>query len=215
MANQTLVRSKRAADAPRSASPQGQRTALRRNPRFLLVIVIALVVAVVGAGELAAMVRARSEPINGDTATVGGLTIHLERVEWVSFDSDDPTLSDPKASNGYSMPSQMMPDMPTDGNARLNLEVVLDNSTGDGRTLDTDKEFWVGGGKDDKLYKLQGDTFGGLGRVNPGDGVNGKLFFDMPPTGKDDPPLYLEWRRGGDTVRVFITPGGKPSQHSH
>lgn len=216
MAHQTLLHPTRPApSAKRGSEPQRPTSSRRARPKFLLVLLAALLVAVVGAGELAAMLRARSAPIATDTATLGGLTIHLNRVEWVSFDSDDPTLMDPSATGGYQMPAQMMPDMPAEGDARLNLEITLEDRTGQARKLDTAGEFSLGGGKGDQSWKLQGDTFGDLGRLNPGNAVDGKLFFDLKAPAKDDPPLYLKWQRGGDTVRILLTPGGKPSEHHH
>jgi hypothetical protein len=209
MAHQTLLR------PTDPVHEGGVRRSRRANPRFLVALVAALLVAVVGAGELAAMLRARSAPIDTNTATLGGLTLHLNKVEWVSFESDDPTLMDPSAAGGYQMPAQMMPDMPAEGDARLNLEVTLEDRTGQARALDVSKEFSLGGGKGDQQWKLQGDTFGELGRLNPGTAADGKLFFDLKAPAKGDPPLYLTWRRGGDTLRILLTPGGTPSEHHH
>lgn len=187
----------------------------RLRPRMVLVLVAAVVVAALGAGELATMMRARSAPLATDTITVDGLTIHINTVDWVPFDSDDPALQDPSAANGYKMPAQMMPDMPGEGQARLNLEVTLSDTGEEARALDTDGEFFLGGGQGDQVRPLQGDTFGELRRVNPDNAVNGKLFFDLEPPRRDDPPLYLEWRRGGDTARLLLVPGGTASTHHH
>ena len=182
---------------------------------MVLVLVAALVVAALGAGELAAMMRARSAPLATDTITLDGLTIHINSVGWVSFDSDDPALQDPGAAGGYQMPAQMMPDMPGEGQARLNLEVTLTDPGDVARALDTRNEFFLGGGQGNQSWNLQGDTFGELRRLNPANAVDGKLFFDLQPPQRSDPPLYLEWRRGGDTVRLLLVPGGSASTHHH
>ncbi|HEY9474298.1 MAG TPA: hypothetical protein VIS06_10660 [Mycobacteriales bacterium] len=187
----------------------------RLRPRMALVLVAAIVVAALGAAELATMVRARSAPLATDTITLGGLTIQIESVDWVAFDSNDPALQDPSAAGGFKMPAQMMPDMPPDGQARLNVEVTLTDAGEAARALDTKNEFFLGGGQDNQSWKLQGDTFGELRRLNPANAVNGKLFFDLQPPRPSSPPLYLEWRRGGDTVRLLLVPGGNASTHHH
>lgn len=188
----------------------------RLRPRMVLILVAALVVTVLGAGELAAMLRARSAPLATDTISLGGLTIQIDSVTWVPFDTGDPTILDPSTAGGYQMPAQMMPGMPADGQGRLNIQVTLSDPGGSARTLNTAGEFRLGGGgKGDAGWKLQGDTFGGLKRVNPGNAVDGKLFFDLQPPTKQDPPLYLRWRRGGDTARLLLVPGGTAATHHH
>lgn len=181
-----------------------------------LVLVAAVVVAVLGAGELAAMLRARSAPLATDTVTVSGMTISIVSVDWVSFDPmQDAPPSDPSAASGYQMPAQMMPDMPGEGEARLNLEVTLSDRGGAAQALNTTGEFSLGGGGSDQNRKLQGDTFGELKRINPGNAVDGKLFFDLKPPAKGNPPLYLTWHRGGDTARLLLVPGGTAVTHHH
>lgn len=210
MATQTLT--------PRTPTPQRpgrSRLVGRIRPRMVLVLVAAIVVAVLGAGELAAMLRARSAPLATDTITLSGLTIRIDQVSWVAFDANDPATTDPTAKDGYKMPAQMMPGMPADGEGRLNIGVTLSDQGGSARALNTNGEFFLGGGAGDKTQKLSGDTFGDLRRINPDNAVDGKLFFDLKPPGPKDPPLYLEWRRGGDLARLLLVPGGTASTHHH
>jgi len=56
-----------------------------------------------------------------------------------------------------------------------------------------------------------------LTRLGPGSAVDGVIYFDTVVPGAGDPPLYLEWRRDGDTAQIAIPllAGGAPDHGGH
>lgn len=180
----------------------------RGRVRLWVALVACLVVAVVGAGEIARMISKGKEASQDGTAVVSGVQVHVGNVDWVNFDHED-------TGGGIPMPPQMMPGMPEEGEGRLAIELTVESADNDARALDIEQEFFLGSSDGMEPIDLKADSFGEVGRVNPGEAVHGSLYFDLPaPQDGDKPPYFLEWRRGGETVRLAVEPGGEPPDHT-
>jgi hypothetical protein len=111
---------------------------------------------------------------------------------------------DQNGQGGYQMPAQMMPGAPVGDDMRFGVPLTLVNTSADMRRFSLAEEFFLRGGRTDDARAMHSDTFGKLNRLNPGSAVDGVLYFDTVVPGAGDPPLYLEWRRDGDTTRLAI-----------
>lgn len=176
--------------------------------KIAFVVLAAIGVAVYGVGQLAA--SPDTDP--GTTeATVDSLDAQVTSAGWVDMDhnmSDQP---------GFQMPSSMMPGMPEGDDQRLGIEVTLVNTSEDTRPLRPAEEFTLHTSKDDKTWEPKVDTFDDLARLAPGNGVNGTVFFDLPPAALADSTTWIEWTRGDTTTRLSL-PGegaGDAPDHSH
>jgi hypothetical protein len=118
---------------------------------------------------------------------------------------------------GYQMPAQMMPGAPVGDDMRFGVPLSLVNTSGDVRRFNLAEEFFLRGGRTEEPRALHSDTIGQLTRLGPGNGVDGVLYFDTVVPDAGDPPLYLEWRRDGDTTRLAIPlmAGGAPDHGGH
>jgi hypothetical protein len=172
-------------------------------------MIATLLTTVAGAGLLARdLAGAGSEPTS--IATLGGLTVRLRAAGWAAMDTHDMDQQD-----GYQMPAQMMPGAPTGEDMRLGVTLSLDNTSGQARRFDLGTEFSLIGGTEDKACPLHSDTFGQLPRIEPGNAVDGVLYFDTTVPAAADPPLYLRWARDGHTARLAIPIGGAQPAHTH
>jgi hypothetical protein len=169
---------------------------------------VVLLLAVAGTGLL---VQRRSAAPIDDTAALGGLSVRLHDAGWVSMDH---TMDN---QGGYQMPAQMMPGAPVGDDMRFGVPLSLVNTSGDVRGFNLAEEFFLRGGRTEQPRALHSDTFGQLARLGPGNGVDGVLYFDTVVPDADDPPLYLEWRRDGDTTTLAIPllAGGAPDHGGH
>ena len=163
---------------------------------WLVVAVLAVVGAVVGGGLL---VRDRFAGQRlPETATLGGLTARLHDAGWLSMEMHQ------AMQGGYQMPAQMMPGAPPGDELRLGVPLTLVNTSGEARAFRLVDEFFLAGGRITTPRGLHSDTFGTLPRLAPGSGVDGVIYFDTVVPSESDPPLYLIWRRGGETVQLAI-----------
>lgn len=202
MANLTLAPPR---PRPASRAPSG---ALRGRGR-LIIIAAALAVAAIGVSQLVSFLRAPTPVVEANEFTLNGLTLHMTKVDWLAFDHED-------TGGGFQMPASMMPDMPSHEQSRLIIEGYFADTTSDtamALNLEDPEQFLLGASGE--RYMVHGDTFGNLNRLNPGQVVTGELYFDVPNPKPDDPPLYLDWKRGDDSVRLAITPGGSAPTHNH
>lgn len=149
----------------------------------------------------------------GTSATVDGVTTEVLDAAWVDFDMGH--VMD--GQGGFMMPSQMMPDAPSEGEVRLGVTVTLQNSNGATREFNLGDEFALAGGVESQPQPISADTIGELSRLGPGAAIDGVLYFDIAVPGADDPPLYLQWTRDGDTAKIevplFEDPPGEHEQH--
>ncbi|WP_035795560.1 hypothetical protein [Kitasatospora mediocidica] len=122
--------------------------------------------------------------------------------------SPDGSLDD--SQGGYQMPAQMMPGAPAAGEVRLGVPLTLENTGGGPLDFGVSQEFQLGGGKAGGPRTAHSDTFGGLAQLAPHNAVRGVVYFDTPPPGAGDPPLYLLWKRGGQTRRLLLSVTGTP-----
>jgi hypothetical protein len=118
---------------------------------------------------------------------------------------------------GYQMPAQMMPGAPAGDEMRFGVPLTLVNTSGDVRRFNLAEEFVLRGGRIEQPRAPHSDTFGRLARLGPGSAVDGVIYFDTVVPDAGDPPLYLEWRRDGDTTRLAIPllAGGAPDHGGH
>lgn len=164
-----------------------------------VVVVLGLVVAVVG---MTSTVRHRQHVVQTTqvaSATLGSLSATPRQVIWAEMQDDQMNATD-----GYQMPPQMMPGMPTGDQMRLGISITLANAGSQVQTFDLNSEFFLGGGRIDPPRPLQVDSFGGLPRLNGQSEVSGVLYFDIKPPAPGDPPLYLLWKRAGQQRRLLI-----------
>jgi hypothetical protein len=105
---------------------------------------------------------------------------------------------------GYQMPAQMMPGAPTGDDMRFGVPLTLMNTSSQVRQFNLAEEFFLSGGRTGDPRVLHSSTFGPLTRLAPGSAVDGVLYFDTVVPAAGDPPLHLQWRRGGDSTRLAI-----------
>lgn len=181
--------------SPRPVSTPRVAAAPAVRGAWLVVAVLAVLGAVVGGGLL---VRDRvGEPLP-EAATLGGLTARLHDAGWLSMEMHQ------NSQGGYQMPAQMMPGAPAGDELRLGVPLTLVNTSREARAFKLVDEFFLAGGRITTPRGLQSDTFGPLPRLAPGNAVDGVMYFDTIVPGESDPPLYLLWKRGGETVRLAI-----------
>jgi hypothetical protein len=197
-----LARDKRS----RTASSSGEVKVLRA---WLAFGVTAFLLAALGTGL---MIRNRSGAPADYSETLGGLSVQLHNAGWLTMDGHDMG-----AQGGYQMPAQMMPGAPAGDDMRFGVPLTLINTSGGDRRFNTAEEFFLRGGPSGDTVAPHSDTFGRLGRLSPGSAVDGVLYFDTTVPDAGDPPLYLEWRRDGDTTRLAIPlmAGGQPQHGDH
>lgn len=177
---------------------------------WIAVIVVALLTAIAGTGLVVRRFTGAGAPISG-AATLGGLSARLHDSGWLSM--DDAHHDD---QGGYQMPAQMMPGAPAGDDRRIGVPLTLVNTGDRVRRFNLAEEFFLRGGRENGPRTLHSDTFGPLSRLGPGSAVDGVLYFDTVVPGPDDQPLYLEWRRDGQTVPLAITMLGQaPAPHEH
>jgi hypothetical protein len=116
---------------------------------------------------------------------------------------------------GYQMPAQMMPGAPVGDDMRFGVPLTLINTSGNMLRFSLAEEFFLRGGHTGEPRAMHSDTFGQLNRLSPGSAVDGVLYFDTVVPAAGDPPLYLEWRRGGDTARLAIPLLAGAPDHGH
>jgi len=116
---------------------------------------------------------------------------------------------------GYQMPAQMMPGAPVGDDMRFGVPLTLVNTSAEVRQFNLIEEFFLLGGRIDRPRTLHSDTFGQLSRLSPGSAVSGVLYFDTVVPDASDPPLYLEWRRDGETTALAIPRLAGAPNHGH
>jgi hypothetical protein len=147
---------------------------------------------------------------SGTSASLGGLTTHVESAGWMEFDMGH--VMD--GQGGFMMPDAMMPGAPTGTDRRLGVNLTLSNTADGVREFSLPDEFTLTGGVASQPVPLVADTLGELPRLAPGSAVNAVLYFDLEVPGADDPPLYLQWTRNGDTIRIPVPiAGNTPEEH--
>lgn len=145
----------------------------------------------------------------GPSATVDGVAVDVRQTNWAPLDH---VMND---AGGFLMPSQMMPGAPTGGEVRLGVAVTLRNTTSSTQEFSIPEDFTLSGATSEPL-PLAADTIGEIGRIGPGDALNGILYFDvLIPQGEELPPLYLRWTRGRDTVLIPVPLPGQAPGHVH
>ncbi|MGH3327568.1 MAG: hypothetical protein ACRDPT_07225 [Streptomycetales bacterium] len=150
---------------------------------------------------MAALLRQADAPPTTTQASLDDLTATATRSSFITPDHGQP-------NSGFQMPAQMMPDMPLHGEVQLNLVMTLENTSGSVREFRAKDEFVLHGGREDIAMAPKSTTLGKLSRLTAGSAVNTVLYFHVPTPKPSDPPLYLEWRRDGDTTRLAV-PSGK------
>jgi hypothetical protein len=152
-------------------------------------------------------------PITTDSsASLGGLTVEVGPTEWATMNMVMGT------TGGFAVPDQMMPGAPTDGQVRFGVSVTLVNTRSATEEFDLAGEFTLTGGLETGQDPLAADTIGELSRLGPGAALQGKLYFDVRVPDQASPqlpPLYLQWTRDGDSIRIPVQlPGGEMPEHS-
>lgn len=163
---------------------------------WLALAAAVLLLAVAGTALL--VINRSTTPVD-NTATVGGLSVSVRDAGWLTMDGHNMDNQ-----GGYQMPSQMMPGAPTGDDMRFGVPLTLVNTSGDVRRFNVAEEFFLRGGRTAEPRAMHSDTFGRLTRLGPGNAVDGVLYFDTVVPDAADPPLYLEWRRDGDTTSLAI-----------
>jgi len=187
--------------------------AQRGNGARRTVVVATVALLTLASLSLLAWTRlAGAPPIAPDsTATLDGMSIEIRKTEWAVLNHVD------NGQGGYLMPDQMMPGAPTGNEVRLGLGVTLTNTRADTQGFSLVDEFWISGGLEPEPKPLSADTIGDLSRLGPGTALQGTLYFDVEvPDGEDPtiPPLYLEWDRGGNAIRIPVQLPGEVPEHS-
>jgi hypothetical protein len=161
---------------------------------------------------LLAWQRLSAAPVaTGTSATVDGVTAEVREAGWVAFDMGH--VMD--GQGGFMMPDQMMPDAPSGDQVRLGITVTLENTNSGTREFNLIEEFTIIGGASAEPQPVSADTIGALSRLGPGAAIDGILYFDIPVPDPRDPPLYLRWHRGGDTVLVEVPLTDDAPEHEH
>lgn len=191
----------------------GSRLAPRPSTRAGMVFVLVLVgLITLASGGTLAWQRFLAPPsvAGSGVATLDGLTTEVRAAGWVDFDMGH--VMD--GEGGFMMPDQMMPGAPSGEQVRLGVTLTLRNTDSHAHGFNLVDEFWLIGGGVSDSRPLSADTVGGLARLGPGAAVDGVLYFDVVLASESD-PLYLEWRRGGDAVRIPVPPTDEPPGHQH
>lgn len=158
------------------------------NTLAVLAFVAALASALAGVGLAAVSISSR--PVQ--EAEVGGLYVRLESTEWL--------VDQMHESEGqvYSMPANMMPDMPDAGLLRLNVELNLYNRGQRPQHFRAD-EF--------ELRSAEGTVWSPVAdrltdfTLEPGQALNAVLDFDVLA---GEPGLRLVWARTGADVAMPV-----------
>lgn len=166
--------------------------------------------------SLLAWSRLAGPPPITEEATVSqdGLALAVEETEWAEMTAVE------DGEGGFVMPNSMMPDAPTGDQVRLGIGFTLTNPGSGTEPFDLLGEFTMSGGLEPEPLPLTADTVGHLNRLGPGTAVAGTLYFDIQVPDQTDPQLpqlYLEWSRGGSSVRIPVQlPGTEvPEPHQH
>jgi len=180
----------------------------RRN----LVLTAVAVLTVVSLGALAWQWYAGPPAVaDGRAATLGGITTEIRQAAWVDFDHGH--VMD--GQGGFMMPDQMMPGAPKSDEVRLGVTLTLANTDGQAHGFSLVEEFSLVGGTVAEPSPPAADTIGGLSRLGPGAAVDGTIYFDVPVPSEQDPPLYLQWRREGEAVRILVPLTEDAPKHQH
>ena len=137
------------------------------------------------------------------SAGLQGLALHLESFELVS-DHHDQTRHD--HSQGFQMPTAMMPGTPERGRRRVHVELKLTNEGRSPRSL----------GAHEFTLRSRGELWPATDRSHAGRALYPEhvvwldLYFDVPD---GDAPLELVWRRGGEAEVLALDMA--PSDHEH
>ena len=182
--------------------------AVRRAP--ILLVLAVLTVASLG---LLGWQRLAGPPavVEGSAAALGGLTTEIRAAAWVDFDMGH--VMD--GQGGFMMPDQMMPGAPTGDEVRLGVTLTLANTDGQTRGFNLAEEFSLVGGAGTEPAAPVADTIGDLSRLGPGAAVDGTVYFDVAVPGDGDPPMYLQWHRDGETVRIPVRLTEDAPEHEH
>jgi hypothetical protein len=175
------------------------------------VIAAAVLLTITSLG-LVAWHRLSATPVaTGTSATVDGVTAEIRDAAWVGFDMGH--VMD--GEGGFMMPDQMMPDAPSGDEVRLGLTVTLQNTDAGTREFNLVEEFTITGGLEPEPQPMSADTIGEFSRLGPGAAIDGVLYFDIEVPAADDPPLYLRWTHGGDTVLIEVPLTEDAPAHEH
>ena len=171
---------------------------------WIILAATVLLLAAVGTGLL---MRYKSATPTDQVAAIGDLSVRLHDAGWINMDGHDQANQ-----GGYQMPAQMMPGAPAGDEMRFGVPLTLVNTGGKFLRFSLVEEFFLRGGRTDEPRRLHSDTFGQLARLGPGNAIDGVLYFDTIVPAAADPPLYLEWRRDGDTsiLAIPLLAGGIP-----
>ena len=182
--------------------------------RVTLVAVIVLTVASFGLLAWQRLTSSAAPP--GNSATLSGLTVEVGAANWVEMGHAMPLPGQPGFDQpGYQMPAQMMPGAPQGNEVRLGISITLSNTDSGTRQFSLVDEFALVGGLMARPVSLKADTIGTLPRLSPGAAVHGTLYFDLEVPTQEDPPLYLQWTREGETAKVAITLDATRPSHGH
>jgi hypothetical protein len=174
------------------------------------VLAAAAVLTITSLGFLAWQ-RLSAEPVVGTTANLDGVTTEVREAGWVGFDMGH--VMD--GQGGFMMPDQMMPDAPSGDQVRLGVTVTLQNTNAGTREFNLIEEFSITGGVEPEPRTISADTIGTFSRLGPGAAIDGILYFDIAVPEPGDPPLYLRWNRGGDTVLIEVPLTEDAPAHQH
>jgi hypothetical protein len=198
----------RAAGSPPPGRPTRWRTDTIR-PR-LVAIALGVVLLTVASLGLLVWQRLNGPAVAaGDRATLDGLTTEVHTAGWVELGH----VHD--GQGGFLMPDQMMPGAPTGGEVRLGIDVTLSNTASGTRGFNLVEEFTLVGGTTGEPEALSADSIGSLSRLASGAAVRGTLYFDLMVPAEGSPPLYLQWNRDGETVRIAVPLDADAPGHDH
>lgn len=163
-----------------------------------LVLVFAVVATLASAAFLGRMWFSGTTAVAaGPVARLDGFTVEVRDTEWAPMDHVD------DGRGGFVMPSSMMPGAPDTGQVRIGVRIVLQNTRGSVQEFSLPEEFTLAGGLETEPLHPVADTVGPLYRLGPGASLNAVLYYDVrAPADGELPPLYLNWTRGRDTVRI-------------
>ncbi|HLT11987.1 MAG TPA: hypothetical protein VK028_14495 [Micromonosporaceae bacterium] len=171
-------------------------------------LVVAAVLTMLSIGGYAWRWLAGPDTAAGAEATLDGLTVTVFSAGWVE-------MGHVTTGPGFTMPDQMMPGAPSGDEVRLGIGITLSNTDSRTRGFNVPEEFALVGGELREPLPMSADTIGTLPRLAPGASVRGVLYFDLAVPADDDPPLRLQWVRGGDAVRIPVPVPNEAPSHGH
>lgn len=138
----------------------------------------------------------------------GGLGLTVNQMVWMADAMSGPAQS---KTNGFAMPSSMMPGMQTPGVRRLRIEVYITNvstqpqryALGDFRVVGPGGKVWNGVANASTRGSVQAAT------LEPRFQVTVELYFDIPA--RQARHLSVQWSHGGTTLTFPVRTAGTDS----